>query len=1095
MSRRSVFAVLLPALLLSCDRSHKPAPQAIGGVLDLRAWDFAKQGPVRLDGEWQFHSGRLVGGAASAPSKVELTGARRVFVPRAWNSVQGATGIGTYHLRVLLPQRSREAGARGLALRERGIYTAGRIFADGQLVGTKGVVGRDLMSSIPGPRTMLFALPAPPRGDLELSVEVSNFHYREGGIRKSIHLGLESALRDEERRSLAFGLFTSGALILMGLYHLFLYVIRPRDRSVFWLGLHCLFVSIRPLTSGESFLLSWLPGLGYHFHLSLEYVSIPLLFTAFLFFLRSLYPNEFGRWPVRALVAAAAVLVLLPFVLTTLVLSRLVIAYQAFTFASGLALSAMVALALYRRRANAGWLLAAGLVMYAGTVNDVLYSRGIIQTGQVGYVALLAFICTQAGLLSVRYAQSFATVEKLSGELSSKNEELTRLDRLKDEFLANASHELRTPLNGIIGISESLMRGAAGPLPETARQDLSLVASSGRRLTNLVNDILDFSKMRHGDLVLRLRRVDVESVVRAVLWLSQPLVADKPVFLVAHMTPALPPAHADEERLEQILHNLVGNAVKFTKQGTITVSAAPSADGSMIEVSVTDTGIGIPLEKQEVIFDSFTQADGSVSREYGGTGLGLSVSRRLVELHGGTIRVRSAPGSGARFTFTLPAATEAGGPVLGVAVPDVASDPLNEGDVITRLYLKEAVDLAPAPSQTGNALPEEPNAAVAASPSTNGLARVLIVDDDPVNLRVLRNHLSLDHYSVREASSGRAALELIGVEPFDLVLLDVMMPGLSGYEVCRIVRQTFSTSQLPVIMLTAKNRIPDLVAGLESGANDYLVKPFDSRELLARTRTMIEFRRAAISQATLASLQSELEVARRVQESLIPTAGPSIAGLDIALRYRAMEQVGGDYCDFLVPSAGTLGVFVGDVTGHGMPAALIVSLLKTAFYFQEEVADQPAVVMSSINRVLRTTIHRDFVTAAYAFIEPQRRRLVVANAGHPPLYVWRRGERELLKLRPMGRILGPFEDGGFQQTEVELRTGDRILLYTDGIPEAQSPRREVFGEGRFEAEIQELSSLSAADFADELIRRIEDWSGGGSGIEDDIALVVIDVAD
>jgi two-component system sensor histidine kinase ChiS len=257
-------------------------------------------------------------------------------------------------------------------------------------------------------------------------------------------------------------------------------------------------------------------------------------------------------------------------------------------------------------------------------------------------------------------ANSFNSMAKqLKGSfktLENKNAELQRLDKLKNEFLANTSHELRTPINGIIGIANSLIDGTTGSLPEPSRNNLTMIVLSGRRLANLVNNILDFSKLRHRNLDLQRKPVDIREVVEVVFTLSKPLIGKKNLKFVNAISKDFPLAQADENRLQQILHNLVSNAVKFTDSGRVDISA--EVREACLAISVFDTGIGIPKEKSHRIFESFEQADGSTARVYGGTGLGLTVTKKLVELHGGEIDVASEVGVGSRFTFTLPIAYE-----------------------------------------------------------------------------------------------------------------------------------------------------------------------------------------------------------------------------------------------------------------------------------------------------------------------------------------------------------------------------------------------------------------------------------------------------
>ena len=409
----------------------------------------------------------------------------------------------------------------------------------------------------------------------------------------------------------------------------------------------------------------------------------------------------------------------------------------------------------------------------------------------------------------------------LTQSLEEANEKLREFDRLKDDFLASTSHELRTPLNGIIGMADSLLEGAAGELSEKARRDLALVVSSGKRLSSLVDDILDFSKLKHHEIALDAQPVDLQAATSLVIELIRPLLGTKSLTLESRLPEGLPPVLADENRLQQILYNLLGNAIKFTDSGRVEVLAAPIGEGDeAITVTIADTGPGIPLDQQERIFESFEQGEGGANRTYGGTGIGLAVTRQLVELHGGRIWVESSPGAGARFSFTLPRAEGE------IGARHAPTDLL----VRARPDLPEVEETSPRPSRP------------------NGM-RILIVDDEVVNLRVLSNHLTVAGYEVVTASGGDEALAAIEARgPFHLVILDIMMPRMTGYQVCRQIRERHPPQELPVIMLTAKNRVTDVVEGFDSGANDYLVKPFSRDELDKRLEMHLGL--ARVHQAT-----------------------------------------------------------------------------------------------------------------------------------------------------------------------------------------------------------------------------------------------------
>ncbi|HEY9850932.1 MAG TPA: ATP-binding protein [Leptolyngbyaceae cyanobacterium] len=423
----------------------------------------------------------------------------------------------------------------------------------------------------------------------------------------------------------------------------------------------------------------------------------------------------------------------------------------------------------------------------------------------------------------------FTTLEAQKETLANQNEELQNLDRLKDEFLANTSHELRTPLNGIIGIAESLIDGATGELSTPTQANLQLIVSSGRRLASLINDILDFSKLKHQNLELKLTPVDLRTITQIVLTLSQPLAYQKNLQLINAISEDLPSASADENRLQQILHNLIGNAIKFTPSGRIEISAkltspVASPDGkNLLAVTIADTGIGISEDKFDRIFQSFEQAEGATAREYGGTGLGLAVTKQLVELHGGEISVQSQVGIGSQFTFTLPLSQEK----AKVVQPPVETIPPSfNSELISLVPLQKAASIA----------------------NDNQQFKILIVDDEPINRQVLINNLSLHNYTSLEASNGEEALAAIenGFIP-DLILLDLMMPRMTGYEVCQKIRERFPAHELPIVMLTAKNQVENIVDGFTSGANDYLAKPIQKQEMLARMKTHLNLAKLTLA--------------------------------------------------------------------------------------------------------------------------------------------------------------------------------------------------------------------------------------------------------
>ncbi|ELR63473.1 Chitin catabolic cascade sensor histidine kinase ChiS [Photobacterium marinum] len=426
--------------------------------------------------------------------------------------------------------------------------------------------------------------------------------------------------------------------------------------------------------------------------------------------------------------------------------------------------------------------------------------------------------------------------------IRQQNDELQTTDKLKDEFLATTSHELRTPLHGMVGIAESLLAGANGPIQRNQRRQLEMLINSGQRLTNLVDDLLDYHKMRYGDLDISKQPVDLASAVRLVLELSTHLLGGKPVRIINQIPDDLPLVLGDEQRLEQVLYNLVGNAIKYTSEGKIILSATRLEN--QLRIQVVDTGQGIAPEQLEHIFEPLIQANTNCSSYRQGAGLGLSISRQLIELMEGRLYVSSQPMVGTTFSFTLNLASE---------------------EDITEMQQPLTSSHFQAPSSENTHFDD------ADLPENADGDLLLIVDDEPVNLQVLTNYLRLEGYRVITAENGPQALELLESEQPALLLLDIMMPGMNGYEVCQQLRKEHTPLSLPIIMLSALGQVQDRVKGFEYGANDYLTKPFNKEELTARIRAHIQAGKAEFRHQKNQELEQEIKHREQIEAGLLET--------------------------------------------------------------------------------------------------------------------------------------------------------------------------------------------------------------------------------
>lgn len=834
-----LFLIILVALL-SCiygcnagSEARSAMPLARQGVLDLASWNFEKSGTVDLSGEWEFYWKQLLTPDdfhGEHPPEVSAY----LSLPAAWNGVKlkgekpGGDGFATFRLRILPGEVKSD-----LALHLDTVHSAYRLWSNGKLLIESGLVGKEATKEIPNqsirqPRLSIENQP------VELVLQISNHHYREGGVVSPIKLGSADRLAAAQLRQWGFTLFCVGSLTVMGIYHIALFCFRRKDIAPLYFGIYSLLWMSYFLTSKTN---GWAVRLFYD-NISLYFlnridlicfvISVPVIYS----FFRTLYPGEFSFRIQQIIWVLASSFTALGIAAPTITFTSIIPVYYFLSIILILYSLVMLFKAMKGDREGAAFILIGFLALGLAGTNDMLHDLQLIHSVNLFRTGMIIFILFQASALSLRFSRAFTTVEHLSIEREEHIVAFSRIDRLKDEFLANTSHELRTPLNGIIGLAESLEAGAAGPLSEQARANLKMISGSGRRLNNLVNDILDLSRLKNSDIRLHRKAVDLRTIVDKVLAVTEPLIRERPLMLVNAIAADLPLVDGDEDRLQQILFNLVGNAVKFTSQGEVVVSA--TSGNPKIEVSVRDTGIGIPTDKLESIFNAFEQVDGSAARSQGGVGLGLGISRRLVELHGGRLWAESTSGFGATFHFTLPLSAQSAAPVA-VEIKDHCP--------VTNLETRTTIP------EPGTSNPELKH------------PRILAVDDDPVNLQVLRNHLGLEGMAVSLAASGREALILIEAgEVFDLVLLDVMMPGMTGFEVCRGIRQRYSAAELPVLMLTAKNRLTDLTEGLNSGANDYLGKPFAREELLARVSAQLKVRKAHEMTLENSRLRREIEL-------------------------------------------------------------------------------------------------------------------------------------------------------------------------------------------------------------------------------------------
>ena len=457
------------------------------------------------------------------------------------------------------------------------------------------------------------------------------------------------------------------------------------------------------------------------------------------------------------------------------------------------------------------------------------------------------------GLVVGQLASGIASAQAYD-EARMRAEALAELDRAKTAFFSNVSHELRTPLTLMLGpLEEALARPAHG-LDAALREDLEIVHRNGLRLRKLVGTMLDFSRIEAGRMQARFEPMALASFTAELASVFRSAVEHAGLRLEIDCPPLSAPVYVDREQWEKIVLNLLSNALKFTLEGEIRVSLCEREDA--VELAVSDTGVGIPEDQIERVFERFHRVADARGRSHEGTGIGLSLVRELVHLHGGTVRVTSELDRGSVFLVRLP---------LGAAHLDsaqvVTAQPASGESVHLDAFLGESMRWLP--SRTGGAAADVQ--AIAATPADAGhtaaLPRVLLADDN-ADMRAYVGRLLSERFAVEAVPDGRSALEAVRARPPELVLADVMMPQLSGFELLAAIRDDPAIRDTPVILLSARAGEEARVEGMDAGADDYLTKPFSARELLARVSAHVQMSRMRQeANAALLAEQARLRLA------------------------------------------------------------------------------------------------------------------------------------------------------------------------------------------------------------------------------------------
>lgn len=1091
-------------------KKRKPIPRANEGVLDLSGWDFEEDGPVALEGQWEFFMNSFL-----SPGDFELPGKEKrtsyVQVPSLWNSYtvngkkNGADGYGTYRLQVITDGTLEE-----LALFLEEAQSSAVVQVDNQAVIKSGTPGKSAHLTTPNilPGINNFRVE---NKRFQIVVRIANFHYFQGGFSRSLTLGTKKQIFFTATVKNTFDCLLFGSLFFMAFYHFILFLFRKKDRSSLYFGLCSMIIAIRTLLVNQRLLVYYL-DLDWFFALRLEYLTVFLCVPAFLAFIHSLFPDEFNKNVLKVLTVLEIGYSVILFSPVKIFSRYMIVFHVLLLFSVIYTIFVLILSAIHKR--EGGRFLILGFSFFAFTIiNDVLaynLSSSVYFLPELSPLGILVFTVFQSMVISRRFSRTFYNTEKLSEELALKNLRLSKLDGLKDEFLANTSHELKTPLNGIIGIAESMINGVTGQLESRVKYNLYMMVASGRRLASLINDILDLARLKKGELAIQKKAVDLHGITDIVFALIKPLVKTNSLVLKNSIGEEIPSVYGDEARLQQILLNLVGNAVKFTKEGSVEVKA--QLEENSVKVSVSDTGDGIPVQHLDTIFNSFERGATSISREYDGTGLGLAITKKLVLLHGGTIYVQSEPGRGSVFTFTLPVKRRYANEAENLGPVPVLKDSMYEP--ATR---KALTQLSFTPGEGGGFTGKN-------QMSGNGPV-IMIIDEDPVNRQVLLNHLSINKFRVCQSADAEKALDLIKKQGIpDLILLDIMISGkMSGLEFCRIIREDHDRMSLPVIFLTTRERISELVEGYNSGANDYITKPVLISELLLRIEILLDLKEKTGSLYNLnKTLEKQVDkrteklaeanrkifksirYARKIQQTTLPdddSLGEVFS--DYFLIYKPCQIVGGDFY-WLFSNGDHILFAVNDCTGHGVPGAFMAMIGNAVLnHIAAGIAyNDPARILSEANILIKAFLKQenrfrlnsisdaatdDGMDTGICYINRKNRQVLFSGARIGLFYL---NKGRILEVKGNKQSLGYREsksDYVFQNYTLDFDEQTLFYITSDGYvtqPGGGENSMVTFGNRRLQRVLKKIYTLPLEEQKERLEEELELFRGDEPQVDD-----------
>jgi two-component system sensor histidine kinase ChiS len=673
---------------------------------------------------------------------------------------------------------------------------------------------------------------------------------------------------------------------------------------------------------------------------------------------------------------------------------------------------------------------------------------GIYFSKELYLLSLNVFLIAFLGeVIYFKYKNSKGNISKGFEKLETKN--YSHPEVLKEDLVSNLSFELQAPLGSISGLAEYIRKDLGSDISDSTSENLEILKRTANKANLILENIIEYSYIVNNETTLKKEKISISNLINQVKYdFTDKTIKIKTEIIVNLQNEV--DVYVDIVRVKQAFSNILTFlGKKIDKQSFLIESNGIPSRDDLIQINISDLSSDFEEEKYSNNFSNLINQK-TPNKRLDSKTIGLSLSKKLIELHGGEIWNDPQNKYSNSISFTLPILT---------------------GHLILENKLKYEAQF----------LSEK----TATLPFT-----ILAVDDELINLEILKNIFNNYNYHLISLTNGYEAIELIENEIIpDIILIDIDMPEINGFELTSLVRKRYSMEAIPVILISSNTWNEDRSKVFECGANDILTKPYNVEEMMIRINTLVTLKRSIIENQKHKMLEHELSLARKFQMKLLPVHKLSNKNISIETLYLPMTYLAGDFYDYFEDTNG-IGILIADVTGHGVPAAMVTSMLKAVFHTLRSDLSNPSKMMEGINQILIGNDNQ-LLTSVYLYIDTINKKLFSANAGHPPMLLQKK-DGSIKEIKSKGKLIGFSIKETWETIEVNLDKGDRIILYTDGIVEVKNFNGEQLGEDKFIDYIVTYKYLNAKDLIEATRRMVLDYCFQVNQ-EDDLTLIVIDI--